>query len=195
MQTLLERVRFLMSTVEPDKLGLCGAEVAFVGRSNVGKSTLLNALCNNKTLAKVSGTPGRTRTINVFLCGHDRWLVDLPGYGYVAGKVAQREGWGPMIETYLTSRSTLRAVFVLVDAKVGPTKLDFGMMEWLEEKHLPWRVVATKADQVKPSRSLVQRREIAGSLGIKPEDLAWVSADKKTGIQALRAETEALLEK
>lgn len=192
MLTTLDDVRFLLSTVEPGTLGPCGAEAAFVGRSNVGKSTLLNALCG-RGLARVSNTPGRTRTINVFLAGHDRWVVDLPGYGYASGKPAEREGWGPMIESYLTGRPTLRMVFALIDAKVGPTRLDFQMLEWLASKGLPWRSVATKADQVKPSRAVVQRREVAHAIGIQPEDLAWVSAAKKTGIPALRAELEAIL--
>ena len=158
----------------------------------MGKSWLINKLWG-RILARVSNTPGRTRVINVFLAGHDRWLVDLPGYGYVAGKVPEREGWGAMIEGYLTCRPTLRMVFALVDAKVGPTKLDFQMFEWLVAKGIPWRVVATKADQVKPSRTIVQRREVAYALGVKPEDLAWVSVLKGTGIHSLQAETEALL--
>lgn len=194
MRTVLENVRFLLSEVAPEKLGPCGAEVAFVGRSNVGKSTLLNALCG-RSLARVSSTPGRTRTINVFLAGHDRWLVDLPGYGYVAGRPAEAEGWGAMIEGYLTGRPTLRMVFALVDAKVGPTRLDMEMLDWLAAKGLPWRIVATKADQVKPSRTVARRREVARALGMEPEALAWVSAARGAGMPALRAETAALLGK
>ncbi|MBI5624120.1 MAG: ribosome biogenesis GTP-binding protein YsxC [Elusimicrobia bacterium] len=181
-----------MSTVRPEELGPCGAEVAFVGRSNVGKSSLINKLCN-RALAKVSNTPGRTRVINVFLAGHDRWLVDLPGYGYVAGKPPEAGLWEAMIEGYLTSRPTLRMVFALVDAKVGPTKLDFQMFKWLASHDLPWRIVATKADQVKPSKTVLQKREVAQALGVQPKDLAWVSVHDGTGMRELRAETEALL--
>jgi GTP-binding protein len=184
--------KYLISETAPERLGPCAAEVTFVGRSNVGKSTLLNALCG-KAIARVSNTPGRTRAINVFTAGHDRWLVDLPGYGFAAGPAAQRAGWGEMIESYLTTRPNLRMVFALIDAKVGPTKLDLQMLEWLEDKGLPWRSVATKTDQVKPSRAVARRQEVARELGLKPEDLAWVSAEKFSGVRELRAEMSALL--
>jgi GTP-binding protein len=189
---LLDNVRYLLSETDPQKLGPCAAEIAFVGRSNVGKSTLINALCRKK-LARVSSTPGRTRALNVFLAGRDRWLVDLPGYGYAQGPREERARWGPMIENYLTGRPTLKMVFALIDAKVGPTRLDFDMRRWLDAQGLPWRAVATKADQVPPSRALSQRRDIANALGISPETLAWVSADKNSGVRELRAEATAFL--
>lgn len=189
---LLQNVKYLLSETAPEKLGSCAAEVTFVGRSNVGKSTLINALCR-KDLARVSKTPGRTRTINVFLVGHDRWLVDLPGYGYAQGRPQERAGWGPMIESYLTGRPALRMVFVLIDAKVGPTNLDLQMLAWLADKDLPWRVVATKADQVKPSQAAAQRRDVANAIGLEPQELAWVSSKKDTGMRQLRAEADELL--
>ncbi|HBL17276.1 MAG: ribosome biogenesis GTP-binding protein YsxC [Elusimicrobia bacterium GWA2_69_24] len=192
MAQLFENVTYLLSETVPERLGPCVAEVTFVGRSNVGKSSLLNALCR-RNVARVSGTPGRTRTINVFLAGADRWLVDLPGYGYVKGRPGDRAGWGPMIESYLTGRPSLRMVFALVDAKVGPTELDAQMLDWLRDKGLPWRVVATKSDKVKGSRLAVQRRDVAGALGLRPEDIAWVSAAEGYGIHALRAEIAVLL--
>ena len=188
----LDAVRFLLSETDPSRLGPCAAEVTFVGRSNVGKSTLLNAVCR-KNLARVSSTPGRTRTINVFLAGHDRWLVDLPGYGFAAGPREQGDGWGAMIEGYLTGRSCLRMVFALVDAKVGPTKLDLQMLKWLEAARLPWRIVATKADQVRTSRAAAQRRDVAHAMGLQSADLAWVSAEEGCGLNALRGEVNALL--
>jgi len=193
MSKLLEKVRYLLTETTPERLGPCAAEVAFVGRSNVGKSTLLNAICR-KNLARVSSSPGCTRAINVFLAGDDRWLVDLPGYGFAEGRPQERAGWGPMIESYLTGRPTLRMVFLLIDAKVGPTKLDMQMVRWLAAQKLPWRVVVAKADQVKTSRVVTQRRAVAHALGLQPEDFAWVSARKGLGVLELQAETIFFLE-
>lgn len=188
----LDAVTFLLSETDPARLGLCAAEVAFVGRSNAGKSTLLNAVCR-KPLARVSATPGRTRTINVFSAAHDRWLVDLPGYGFAVGQPVELEGWQAMIEGYLAGRESLRMIFLLIDAKVGPTKLDLQMLRWLDSKDLPRRLVAAKADQVKPSRSSAQRRDIAQSIGLEPAGLAWVSAQDGMGLKELRGEIAALL--
>ncbi len=188
----LSAAKYLLSETDAGKLGASSAEVAFVGRSNVGKSTLLNALCNKK-LAHVSSTPGRTRVINVYDAGASRWLVDLPGYGYAHGDQAEREGWGPMIEGYLTGRPNLRMVLALVDAKIGPTKLDAQMLRWLQSEGLPWTAVATKADQVRPSLAHHRRRELAQSLGVEPEAMFWVCAQNDAGMRELRAGVTALL--
>src|SRR4051794_18353285 len=129
---LFKDFEYLLTEVDPARVPLCVAEAAFVGRSNVGKSSLLNALCGGrKNLARVSQTPGRTRTINVFAAG-DLWLVDLPGYGYAVGPESERKAWRGMIEGYLTSRVSLRCVYALVDAEVGPTALDLQLLEWME---------------------------------------------------------------
>jgi GTP-binding protein len=194
MRHLLRHARFLVSAPDAKQLGACHAEVALVGRSNVGKSSLLNALTSQPQLARISRTPGRTRLINVFLAGPDRWIVDLPGYGYAAGPRAESDTWQAMIEGYLLGRSTLRGVFVLIDAEVGPTRLDQQMLDWLHHVRLPHRIVATKADQVKPGRQVARRREVAAALGLAPDAVAWVSSKKGKGLTELRNELAALLE-
>ncbi len=192
MAHALDAVRFLLSDTDPAKLGPSLAEVAFVGRSNSGKSTMINALCR-KDLARTSNTPGRTRTINVYEAAPQRRLIDLPGYGFASGPAASRAGWGAMIEGYLMGSKTLVAIFVLVDAKLGPQKIDLEMLNWLQAESLPWRVVATKADQVKSSRALVRRREVAQAVGLLPEAMAWVSSEAGTGISELRNEVAKLI--
>ena len=189
---LLDESRFLLSEWRPERLPACSAEVAFVGRSNVGKSSLINAVCG-KTLARVSRDPGRTRSINVIQAGHDRWLVDLPGYGFAFGPKRHRDSWEAMVEGYLTGRESLRMIFALIDAEVGPTEFDMGMAEWLRSHGLPWRSVAVKADKVKSSRRQAQHRDAAQALGLKPEEMAWVSARSGLGISGLRAEVAAAL--
>ncbi|PIR18745.1 MAG: ribosome biogenesis GTP-binding protein YsxC [Elusimicrobia bacterium CG11_big_fil_rev_8_21_14_0_20_64_6] len=192
MAHALDAVRFLLADTDPAKLGPSLAEVAFVGRSNSGKSTMINALCR-KDLARTSNTPGRTRTINVYEAAPQRRIVDLPGYGFATGPASSREGWGAMIEGYLKGSKTLVAIFVLVDAKLGPTKLDLEMLNWLQAERLPWRVIATKTDQVKSSRSFVRRREVSQSVGLMPEAMAWVSSQEGTGISELRNEVAKLI--
>jgi GTP-binding protein len=194
MSELLKRADYLLSETEPARLEPARAEVAFIGRSNVGKSSFLNALCQKRGLANVSKTPGRTRAINVFAVDYLRWLIDLPGYGYAVGPAASRAKWPQMIETYLTSRPSLRAIFVLIDAKVGPTKLDHSMREWLRAAQLPYFIIANKIDQVKPSQRFKQQRSIADALRVAQEDIQWVSATENTGMAPVRHEVTRLLQ-
>ena len=188
----MNNFRYLMSETNPGNLGESLAEIVFVGRSNVGKSSLLNALCG-RVLARVSRTPGRTQTINVFSDQHGRWLVDLPGYGFAKAPPSVREAWGPMIKTYLKGRQTLRMAYCLVDATVGPTPLDHAMHRWLVDWGIPWRVIATKADQIKGSQIPRQKRSIAEAVGLSPDGLAWVSARNGSGMEELRAEVRSVL--
>ncbi len=184
--------KFVVSETDAARLPHYPAEIAFVGRSNVGKSSLINALFR-KDLARTSSTPGRTRTINVFSASPTAALVDLPGYGYASGPAAERAGWGAMIEGYLVRRPGLRRVFVLIDAKVGPTELDRQMVVWLQAARLPWRAVATKADQVKASRTPTRRADAARRIGLTADAVAWVSVEDGRGVRELRVEAAALL--
>jgi len=173
----------------PDSPG----EVAFVGRSNVGKSSLINALANRRQLAKVSNTPGRTQLLNMFALPNGATLVDLPGYGYAAVPGRERAGWQPMIEGYLLEREPLSLVFVLVDGEIGPTKLDLQMLAWLQGNSVPYQIVATKLDMVKPSQLAGRRHQLARACLLDEGDVLWVSASKGTGIDRLQAHVNTLL--
>ena len=180
------QIRFVASARRTDQLPDSDAEVAFVGRSNVGKSALINALANRKQLARVSNTPGRTQLINLFEHAGGGTLVDLPGYGFakVPGRV--RKDWGPMIEGYLLDREELDMVFVLVDGAIGPTALDEQMLDWLRENEIPHTVVATKMDKVKSSKKRTRKRDLAAGCSLEVGDIVWVSAAKNVNIDQLR---------
>lgn len=124
------------------------AEFAFIGRSNVGKSSLINMLVNNKNLAKTSGRPGKTQLINHFIINNDWFLVDLPGYGYAKASKVQREKWEKFIVEYLTKRQQLLNVFVLLDCRLEPQKIDLEFMNWCGEKQIPFSMVFTKIDKL-----------------------------------------------
>ncbi|NNE13094.1 MAG: ribosome biogenesis GTP-binding protein YsxC [Ilumatobacter sp.] len=180
-------IEFVASATTVDQLPDSEAEVAFVGRSNVGKSSLLNALANRKQLARVSNTPGRTQLINLFEHRGGGTLVDLPGYGYAKVPGHVRRDWPEMIEGYLLDREPLEMVFVLVDGAIGPTPLDQQMLAWLRENTVPHTVVATKTDKVKSSKKRTRKRELAEGCDLEPGDVVWVSAAKGVNIDVLRS--------
>lgn len=134
-----------------------GAEVAFAGRSNSGKSSAINALTNRKRLAFVSKTPGRTQTINFFSLGNDCRLVDLPGYGYAAVPMKEKRHWGELISTYLQTRSTLRGLVIIMDARHPFADLDRQLLDWIAPAGIPAHVLLTKADKL-------TRREASATL-------------------------------
>lgn len=186
-------LRFVLSAAKHTQLPDNRAEVAFVGRSNVGKSSLVNALAGRKALAKVSGTPGRTQLLNCYALDEDTALIDCPGYGYAKAPGAARTAWQRNVQTYLSQREALAEVYVLVDGMIGPTKLDLEMLAWLVGEDLPIRIVATKHDRVKPSQRTRRERDLAEGCGVLPEMVLWVSATKGTGIPRLRDTIRASL--
>ncbi|MBS1666082.1 MAG: YihA family ribosome biogenesis GTP-binding protein [Bacteroidetes bacterium] len=122
-------------------------EYAFIGRSNVGKSSLINMLCNNEKLAKTSGTPGKTQLINHFLINRQWYVVDLPGYGFAKVSQSQRKKWEKMIEDYLRKRETLMNVFILIDSRHAPQKIDLEFVDQLGKWQIPFSIVFTKSDK------------------------------------------------
>jgi GTP-binding protein len=140
-------------------------EYAFIGRSNVGKSSLINYLTEKKADAKVSGSPGKTRTINYFTINTNKWyLVDLPGYGYARTSKSTREDWDKFIRTYLRKRGQLINLFVLVDTRIPPQKIDLEFIEWLGEHQIAFSIVFTKNDKPKSLNNLNNRKAFENEL-------------------------------
>jgi GTP-binding protein len=186
MKEPLHGTRFLLAETAHERLPVSDAEVSFVGRSNVGKSSLLCALTNNWKLARVSKTPGATRAINVYEVRPGRWLVDLPGYGFAVGSLRARYYWPEMIGRYLSERSIMKRVYVLIDAEIGAGKTDAELVKWLIEKNIPYRLVGTKADKIGRQKHATQRQRIAAALGAEPADVLLVSTQSDQGIAALQ---------
>lgn len=180
-------LEFVRSATSVTQLPPSPAEVAFVGRSNVGKSSLINALAHRRQLAHVSHTPGRTQVINLFALPSGATVVDLPGYGYAAVPGRVKHGWQQMIEGYLLGRDELVQVFVLVDGEIGPTKLDVQMLAWARAHGVPHTVVATKMDKVRSSRRDTRKRQLAAGCDLEVGDVVWVSSATGAGIDRLRS--------
>jgi GTP-binding protein len=151
-------------------------EIAFAGRSNVGKSSLINRLVNRKKLARVSNTPGRTREINFFRVNDDFILVDLPGYGYARISKEARAAWKPLIEDYLGSSPKLRGIVQLLDARHDPTRDDLQMLEFLADLGVPTILVATKTDKLPRANVPKRVRELADATGVDEEQIIPFSA-------------------
>jgi len=187
----LETVAVKPSQYPPENL----KEIAFAGRSNVGKSSLLNLITNRKKLARVSGSPGKTRTINFYIINDEFRVVDLPGYGYAKVSKSMSEGWGDMMETYLGNRPNLVKVIQLVDIRHAPSKQDVEMYNYLRHYGLDGIVVATKSDKISRNQLPKHIKEIRQTLKLSSDDkVIPVSALKKTGYEELLDVMEGLLE-
>jgi GTP-binding protein len=170
-------------------------EVCFAGRSNVGKSSLINALTNRRDLARASNTPGRTQELNYFDLGGRLWLVDLPGYGYAQAPKAKVEGWQRLLRAYLAGRPTLRRAFVLVDSRHGLKTPDLEIMSLLDGAAVAYQVVLTKADKPKAAALSPVLTQVETALRRRPAahpTLRTTSAEKGDGLPELRAEIAAL---
>lgn len=156
-------------------------EIAFAGRSNVGKSSLINTLLNRRHLVKTSSTPGKTRLINFFVINDAFYFVDLPGYGYARVSQKERKKWGPMVEAYLSSRPTLRAVILLQDIRRMPESEEIQLLEFLEHLHLPVLVILTKADKFSKNKQALQARQIRQHLKLNQDETVLFSAKTRQG--------------
>lgn len=158
--------RFIRSAVSPSDFPKDGLpEVAFLGRSNVGKSSLINSLLGTKGLARTSNTPGRTQAINFFLINERCYFVDLPGYGYARVPQQLRRSWGPLIENYLAERPSLVLSILIVDSRHKPTAQDQQMIDWLLQSELPFALVATKADKLSSNQLRTALKGAQAELG------------------------------
>lgn len=182
---VIKTAEFLVSNTDyrlcpkPDK-----PEFALIGRSNVGKSSLINMLVNNRKLAKTSSTPGKTQTINHFLINKSWYLVDLPGYGFASVSQTARAQWTDMIEAYFLHRTNLFCTFVLLDARIPLQNNDYDFITWLGEKSLPLALVLTKTDKLKQSELAQNRKKIEDKLLQRWDELPPLfitSAEKKSG--------------
>ncbi len=165
-------------------------EVCFAGRSNVGKSSLINALTGRKALARASNTPGRTQEINYFTMGEERYLVDLPGYGYANAPLAKVEQWQRLLKQYLSGRQTLRRAFVLIDARHGIKPVDEEIMSLLDSAAVTFQCVLTKTDKVKAKDRDNVLKQVRGKLSAHPAafpEILLTSSEKGDGIATLRA--------
>ncbi|GAB6169437.1 ribosome biogenesis GTP-binding protein YihA/YsxC [Clostridium carnis] len=184
----IKNSEFIISAVKRDQYPITGLpEVAFVGRSNVGKSSIINALTNRRHLAKVSQTPGKTRLINFFMINGDEfYLVDLPGYGYAKVSKKEKATWGNTIETYLTGREELKRVILLVDSRHKPTADDIQMHEWIKHFGYDEIVVATKSDKLSNNDIRKSEKIIKDTLNLGKEDkLYFFSSLNKKGKDTL----------
>lgn len=184
------RLAFVTSATRHEDLPTSRAEVAVVGRSNVGKSSLINALANHKGLARTSKDPGRTRLLNMFSLDGDPLqagsLVDCPGYGYAKVSKADRAAWQDMVDLYLLDRPGLVMTMALVDGAVGPTKSDVELLDWMRDAGVAFTVVATKHDKVKSSQRTRRRKDVAAGCGVDQRGVVWTSAQRNVNIGLLR---------
>jgi GTP-binding protein len=160
-------------------------EIAFAGRSNVGKSSLINTLVNRKHLVKTSSTPGRTQLINFFDINQNLTFVDLPGYGYARVPAAVRKKWGPMIETYLSTRQTLKGVVIIMDIRRLPREEEQNLIHWLAHYSIASILVLTKTDKLSKTKLIKQQAAIVQALAVAKEDVILFSAKTPRGKDAV----------
>jgi GTP-binding protein len=191
---MLEKTVFFRAQSNAKLLPQSSAEVILSGRSNVGKSSIINALCSQKNLAKTSKTPGRTRSINVYSVVMKKWIIDLPGYGFARVSPQEKELWNRMIQDCIIFRKSKKIVYIIVDAFVGPTELDFNMADWLNEHNIHFKVIVNKCDRLPGdiSQDKIQDK-IAQYFDIDKSDTFVVSAKNKQRFDKLKTDVVKFL--
>ena len=192
---MIKNATFFTSVANENKL-LSGdvPEIAVAGKSNVGQSSFINALCGNKKLAKTSKDPGRTRLLNYFsINAGEYYLVDLPGYGYAKVSDAEKKKWGELIEGYFRSSKNIKNVFVLIDVRRDPSEDDRMMLHYLYYYRIPFTIIATKADKLSRSAGLTRRKQIADSFGVGVDNVYLTSSETKTGLDEIYERIDAVL--
>lgn len=182
---MLNNVKFETSVYEYDKLIKTDkAQIVLVGKSNVGKSSFINAISNQKKLAKVGQTPGKTRSINYYNVNNEFYIVDLPGYGYSTMSESEKNKINKLIDTYITKTPEIKYIYFLVDIRNKPSQNDRQMYEWLLDKKIPFSIIATKVDKVAKTKMNDYTKEITKSLFAK-ETIIPFSADKKINVDLI----------
>jgi len=179
---IIKSAQFIKSAVKPSHYPPEGLpEIAFAGRSNVGKSSLINCLVNQKHLVKTSSTPGRTQLLNFFNINDEMIFVDLPGYGYAKVPVEIRKTWGPMIEKYLSTRTTLKGVVLILDIRRNPGEDEHNLIAWLDLHRIPVVLVLTKADKLSKNQQNSRFSAISAALSVAADKLICFSAKTRQG--------------
>lgn len=193
---IIKKAEIMISAVEPAQYPNTGwPEIALAGRSNVGKSSLINTLVNRKSLARVGNTPGKTRIINFYNINDNLVLVDLPGYGYAKVSKEERKSWGKLAETYLNTRKTLNMILLLVDMRHDPTEDDIIMLDYIRQSGRAFVVIATKSDKLNRSEFKKSINNIRRKLDLDDDSqVIPFSSVKRTGIDEVWSIVETLLE-
>jgi GTP-binding protein len=183
MQNILpiKFAEFVTSAVKPSQYPESLPQIAFCGRSNVGKSSMINCLLNRKKLVKTSSTPGKTRLINFFKINERFYFVDLPGYGYAKVSKKERAKWRPMVEVYFKSKQNILGAVVLLDIRHDPRKEELDLLSWFDQYHIPYLIVLTKADKLSKNRQISQHKRISEFLVCPKDVIICFSAKTRQG--------------
>jgi len=190
----VNNAEFITSAVKPSQYPESLPQIAFCGRSNVGKSSMINCLLNRKKLVKTSSTPGKTRLINFFKINEFYYFVDLPGYGYAKVSKKERAKWRPMVETYFQSKQNVLGAVILLDIRHDPRKEELDLFSWFDQYHIPYLIVLTKADKLSKNKQINQHKKISQHLACPKEGIICFSAKTRQGKDEIWSAFEDIFE-